>query len=603
MTIPKTLGEVPREKKKEEKESLRDMLKKAKKLLPHLWPSKNGRLQLACLGALIIVLIGRVIGPITPLAYGGVVRALTNYRGTDDIGALMKPFGIYLAIQLGFQTSPSPLSIIRQVIWMPVSQNVDRQMANVMFDHLLNLSLGFHTKRNSGELQRIVDRGSSINSMLETLLFTVIPTLLDLVIAFGVFFFFYGWALTITMISIMSIYLALSFYRTNTMKEHRRAYISADIKSRGIVSDALTNWESIKYFTSEQREVNRHDGSVLYFQSMSRKWIKMSYIFELLISLTTMLGMLLGEFIIAIRVIHGQADPADFVIFASYLSRLQSPLSSLNYLYRSIQNNMTDAEKMIDLLDEKADVNDLPEAKDLIITDGVIEFRNVSFSYDGEVQALKNVSFTVGKGQSMALVGRSGSGKSTVLRLLYRFYDVGEGQIFIDGQDIAHVTQLSLRQAIGIVPQDNVLWNDSLGANIAYGKPGCTDDEIIDAAIAAQIHDKIMSMPDEYASVVGERGVRLSGGEKQRVSLARMFVKAPKILVLDEATSALDTETERGIQEALKKLSKNRTSLSIAHRLSTIVHSDVIVVMDEGSIVEMGSYRELLRKKGAFESM
>jgi ATP-binding cassette subfamily B (MDR/TAP) protein 6 len=299
----------------------------------------------------------------------------------------------------------------------------------------------------------------------------------------------------------------------------------------------------------------------------------------------------------------GQPDAASFVVFLMYLQQLYGPLDRLGMLYRQLNSNATDAEKLFNLLAQKTEIRDSPDAEELVVTDGVIEFDKVCFSYDKEVQALKNVSFRIGKGESMALVGESGSGKSTILRLLYRFYDIDSGTIRIDGQDISKVTQQSLRRAIGIVPQDSVLWNDTIGANISYGKEGANDDEIIAAAKAAKLHDRILSFADGYSTVVGERGVRLSGGEKQRVSLARMFLKSPAILVLDEATSALDTETEREIQKALAELAEGRSSLSIAHRLSTVINSDQIVVMKDGSVIEHGSYRELLNIGGHFSRM
>lgn len=315
------------------------------------------------------------------------------------------------------------------------------------------------------------------------------------------------------------------------------------------------------------------------------------------------IGLLSCSLLIAHSVLLGTASVGGFVMFLQYLQQLITPLDRFGTLYRQLNANSTDAEKLFNLLQQPTEIRDVPGAKDLVITDGVIEFDDVWFSYDGEVQALKGVSFRIGKGESMALVGESGSGKSTILRLLYRFYDIDSGHIYIDGQDISKVTQQSLRHAIGIVPQDSVLWNDTIAANIGYGKEGASDEEIIAAAKAAKLHDRIMTFPDEYATVVGERGVRLSGGEKQRVSLARMFLKSPTILVLDEATSALDTETEREIQKSLHELALNRSSLSIAHRLSTIINSNVIVVMKDGKVIEQGNYHQLLDLGGQFSTM
>lgn len=360
----------------------------------------------------------------------------------------------------------------------------------------------------------------------------------------------------------MAAYVVFSVTQTNFRMRTRRVLVDKDVKQRGIVSDVLTNWESVKYFTAEQRESSRYQDAVLSYQETEAKMMISFHFLFLVQHFIVTLGLALGSLIIAFRILNNQASASSFVVFTQYYAQLQSPLASFATLYRSFNSNTTDAEKMFNLLAQKTEVKDDPDAKELVITDGVIEFENVSFSYDGKVEALKNVSFKLGKGESLALVGESGSGKSTILRLLYRFYDIPSGRILIDGQDISKVTQLSLRSAIGIVPQDSVLWNDTIGANISYGKEGADDEEIIQAAKAARLHDRILGFPEQYETVVGERGVRLSGGEKQRVSLARMFLKSPAILVLDEATSALDTETEREIQRALADLVSANSAMS-----------------------------------------
>jgi ABC-type transport system involved in Fe-S cluster assembly fused permease/ATPase subunit len=424
---------------------------------------------------------------------------------------------------------------------VPVSQYADREMQLLCFNHLLNLSLAFHTKRNTGEVLKILDRGSAINNLFQTLLFSAIPTLLDIVIAFGVFFYLYGWLLALVITVVMTAYVVVSIVLTNWRTKIRRQLIDKDIKQRGIANDVLTNWESVKYFTAEQREVGRFTDAILSYQE-TEATVQISFsLLNLLQSFIITLGLLAGSIIIAFRVLHGEADAAEFVVFIQYLQQLYAPLDRLGSLYRQLNSNTTDAEKLFNLLAQETEIVDKPGAKELVVTDGVIEFDHVNFSYDGKVTALKDVTFTIGKGESMALVGESGSGKSTILRLLYRFYDLTSGHIYIDGQDISEVTQVSLRKAIGIVPQDSVLWNDSIGANISYGREGAVDEEIIAAARAARLHDRILSFTDGesdlnqlisgYATVVGERGVRLSGGEKQRVSLARMFLKSPAILV------------------------------------------------------------------------
>ncbi|WVO18034.1 hypothetical protein L204_105732 [Cryptococcus depauperatus] len=571
---------------------------KFKKLVPKLWPSTSRKLQFHILITSVIILLERVLNPLKPITLGWLIEALSSWRYKIDV---WKALGAYLGIRM--ISSYGILSCVEQYFWIPVVQYTDREMQMLCFNHLLDLSLSYHTRRNTGEVLRIIDRGSAINELLRTVLFEVIPTLSDTVIGFSVFVWLFGPTITFSILAVMVPYCLFSFYATRYSSKYRREYINTDVRQRGIVSDVLTNWESVKYFTSEQREVVRFEEAVDDTIKIDYQWrigLQLIYTFQ---SLLLLLAFAIGAVLLAMKIMQGNSSAASFVIYITYFGQFTSPLNSLSSLYKTISSDIIDAEKLLTLLGEKTEIKDVPNAKELIITDGVVEFDNVTFSYDGARDAVKNISFKLDKGQSLALVGETGSGKSTVLRLLYRFYDVQSGHIYIDGQDISQVTQSSLRQAIGIVPQDSVLWNDSIGANIAYGKPDATDDEIIEAAQAGRIHDKIITFEDGYDTVVGERGVRLSGGEKQRVSLARMFLKSPAILVLDEATSALDTETERDIQKSLSKLAKGRTSLSIAHRLSTIINSDKIMVMKEGQLIEIGGYKDLIEKNGAFARM
>lgn len=567
MTIPKKLGE-----KKEEDKPLTwaQMWPKLKKLSPHLWPSTSPKLQAYCLLCIGIVILGRFLIPIVPIMLGQVVRALSRSHGDIFGPSVWPPFITYFAVR-GIMTG-GILDFVRQILWVPVYQYTDREMMMLCFNHLLNLSLAYHTKRNTGEVMRIIDRGSAINNLFQTLLFTAIPTVIDIFVAAGVLYWLYGPTIALVTVVTMVTYMTVSFTMTKSRVRFRRELLDRDVKQRGIVNDVLTNWESVKYFTAEHRERDRFREAVVSYQETEAKWTIMYSLLNLVQTFLLTLGLMVGSLIIAFRVIRGQADAAEFVVFLQYFQQLSRPLDNLGSLYRSLNTNTTDAEKMFNLLAQATEVNDKPGAKELVVTDGIIEFDNVRFSYDSKVEALKGVSFKIGKGQSMALVGESGSGKSTILRLLYRFYDIESGTIYIDGQDISQVTQLSLRRAIGIVPQDSVLWNDTIGANVGYGKEDATDEEIVEAALAAKLHDRILSFPEQYSTVVGERGVRLSGGEKQRVSLARMFLKSPAILVrptspldlsritslikqvLDEATSALDTETEREIQRALADL-------------------------------------------------
>lgn len=600
--ITKQLGQ-----KKEEIQGLswKAFMSRLWKLWPHLWPSTSLPLQLAVAMCVVILLFTSfIVNPAVPNVFGEFVRRLARVSNGRPVGSIWTPFIFWIGLK--WIQGNGGLAIVQNLLWIPVQQNADREMQMLLFNRLLNLSLSFHTTRNTGEVLKILDRGSSINNLLHTLLFSAVPTVLDIIIACTVFYFLYGPFLASYIACFMIIYVVFSVVFTGYRTKLRRLAVDKDVRTRGIASDMLANWESVKNFTSEAREANRYEESILSYQETEGQVLRSFSLLNLGQAWIMSSGLLTGSLIIANRVLRGEADVGDFSAFLAYLSQVFGPLDRLGTLYRVLNQNATDAEKLFQLLGQPTEIKDKPGAKDLVVTDGVIEFDNVHFSYhgrEGVTNALRGVSFRIGKGESLALVGESGAGKSTILRLLYRFYDIDSGTIRIDGQDISQVTQKSLRRAIGIVPQDSVLWNDTIGANIAYGKEGATDEEVIAAAKAARMHDRIMSFPEGYETKVGERGVRLSGGEKQRVSLARMFLKSPTILVLDEATSALDTETEREIQKAIADLSRGRSSLSIAHRLSTIINSDQIVVMKDGLVEEHGSYGHLMDLDGHFASM
>lgn len=527
ITIPKNLGEV---RKEDKPLPLKEIWARLKKLSPYLWPSTSRKLQLFVTVVMGMIAAERVIKPLVPVFLGRIVRALASNQNGEKGSSPWPPFITWTLLRLSI-TNGGILSFTRERLWIGVSQYTDREMQILCFNHLLNLSLAYHTKRNTGEVLKIIDRGSAINNLFETMLFTAIPTVFDIIIGFGVFFYLYGGLLAFITFLIMGLYVAFAVTMTQQRLAVRRLLMDKDVKQRGIVSDVLTNWESVKYFTAEAREVVRFREAIASYQETEAKLTRSWQLLFLIQNALLASGLMAGSLIIAYRSLHGKADAAEFVVFIQYFQQLSGPLDRLGFLYRQLNQNTTDAEKMFTLLNQATEVNDKPGARDLVISDGIIEFDNVTFSYDGRVDALKGVSFKIDKGRSMALVGESGSGKSTILRLLYRFYDITSGHIYIDGQDISEVTQVSLRQAIGIVPQDSVLWNDTIGANIAYGKQGASDEEIIAAAEAGRLHDRILSFSDGYSTVVGERGIRLSGGEKQRVSLARMFLKSPAILV------------------------------------------------------------------------
>jgi len=554
-----------------ENQSWSELLARLRKLMPYLWPAKSHRLQFLAILCLFILLLGRLVTAALPLTLGKLVDVFENPFG-DPSSPTRQSFWPYLLVYvaLRFLSGRGGLSSLIDTFWTPVSQYSDREMSYLAFDHLLSLSLSFHSRRKTGEVLRILDRGQSINRVFELVLFSVLPALIDIVVAIGIFVWKFDWVLALVIAIVIVGYISASVVVTQWRARLRRRMNDKDIVVRGIHTDCLLNYETVKYFGGEDYERGRYASAINDYQSLEYKVTMSLNVLSILQALIVGLGYLVGGLIVAYRVTHGQNSPSDFVIFVAYLTQLFYPLDKLATVYRQINTNLIDAERLLKLLDEPVEIKDSPNAPDLIINEGEIEFDNVSFSYDGRRTALNRVSFKVPKGSSVALVGESGSGKTTILRLLYRFYDLhqGEGRILIDGQDIRDVTQASLRKAIGVIPQEPILFNNSILYNISYGKIGSSRDEVEGAARAAQIHDRIMSFPDDYDSKVGERGVRLSGGEKQRVAIARALLKNPPVLMLDEATSSLDTSTEKDIQKALQNLVEGRSSLSIAHRLS-----------------------------------
>ncbi|KAF8908803.1 hypothetical protein CPB85DRAFT_1435915 [Mucidula mucida] len=565
--------------------------RRLKRLSPYLWPSKSKSLQFLAMLCIIILIVGRFVNALVPFTLGELIRILEGNSKRSPWPILI----VYVALR--FLQGSGGLAALRDSLWTPVMQYSDREMSQLSFDHLLNLSFAFHTRRKTGEILRVLDRGAAINRTLELILFNIVPTFVDIIVALVVFCVTFDWTLAAVIFIVMFAYIGASVVLTQWRTKIRRRMNERDIITRGIHTDCLLNYETVKYFSGEEHEAERYRSAIKEYQSLEYTVMISLNVLNLVQNFIISVGLLVGSLIVAHSVTTGEAEAADFVIFITYLAQLYTPLNQLGFIYRSVNQSLVDTEKLLKLLNEPTEVNDKPGAPDLIVENGEIEFQNVNFSYDGRTTALNGVSFKVPKGASVALVGESGSGKSTILRLFYRFYDLkeGEGRILIDGQDI--------RQAIGVVPQDSVLFNTTIGYNIGYGKFGATAEEIEAAAKSAQMHDRIMSFPDGYDTTVGERGVRLSGGEKQRVAIARTLLKNPPILLLDEATSALDTSTEKDIQKALLNLMTGRSSLSIAHRLSTISAADVILVLKDGQIVEQGSHKELLALDGIFASM
>ncbi|ELU17805.1 hypothetical protein CAPTEDRAFT_221936 [Capitella teleta] len=503
------------------------------------------------------------------------------------------------------------LNNMRSFLWIWVQQYTTREIEVKLFEHLHGLSLRWHLSRKTGEVLRVMDRGtSSINNLLNYIMFNILPTFADIGIAI-VFFLtaFNAWFALIIFVA-MFLYLLATISLTEWRTKFRREMniLDNERNSRGV--DSLLNFETVKYYNAEEFEVNRYRDSILKYQACAIhkiEWVTTASL-NLLNSVQNIIisaGLLVGSLLCAYYVYEGShgLTLGDYVLFATYIIQLYAPLNWFGTYYRMIQQAFVDMENMFDLLKEEQEVKDDPDALELNVPKGMIEFSNVSFHYTPAQPILQNVSFVVPPGQTYALVGPSGAGKSTIIRLLFRFYDVQSGNIKFDGQDITKVTQKSLRRAIGVVPQDTVLFNNTIQYNVRYGRVTAEDEEVEAAATAADIHERIMGFPDKYETMVGERGLKLSGGEKQRVAIARTVLKAPEIVLLDEATSALDTQTERNIQTSLAKVCERRTTLIVAHRLSTIIHADQILVLKDGEVVERGTHEELLELDGMYRDM
>ncbi len=562
-------------------------------LLPYVWQFK-WRVGFA----LLCLVLAKVASVALPIFLKDIVDQLSM-----PTNALVLPVAALLAY--GFaRISSSLFGELRDALFAKVTQGSIRKIAKTIFEHLFGLSMRFHLLRQTGGLSRDIDRGTKgIGFVLNFTLFNILPTLLELLMVMGILLWRYDvWFAGVTMLTIVA-YILFTFTVTEKRMVMRRRMNSLDSMANTQAIDALINYETVKYFNNEAYEINRYDENL-------GKWVDSSVKNQVSLNLlnagqgviiTTGITILL--WMAADRVVQGSMTVGDVVLVSAYLTQLYAPLNFLGFIYREIKNSLSDMERMFGLMDEQQEIKDDKGAIALNTRHAEIVFQDVCFSYEKERQILHNVSFKIGAGETVAVVGTSGAGKSTLSRLLFRFYDISSGSILINGRDIRSYTQLSLRQHIGIVPQDTVLFNNSIYYNIAYGRPSATHEEVIDAAKSASIHQFVTSLPDGYESQVGERGLKLSGGEKQRVAIARTILKDPPILVLDEATSALDTRTERKIQDELFQIAKNRTTLIIAHRLSTIVDADRIIVMDQGKIMEQGTHSELLEKNAIYARM
>lgn len=575
-------------------------------LLPFLWPKGRPDLKGRVVLAMIALVLAKAVTLYMPFLYGAAVDALDQESPEliviTTVVALIGAYGIARILMIG-------LAQLRDGLFARVGQHAVRAVGLRTFRHLHALSLRFHLTRRTGGLSRVIERGvKAIEFLLRFTLFNIGPTLLELVLVAGIFWWNFGiWFAVVTLATVGS-YILFTFKVTEWRIGFIRSMNQSDERAHSKAIDSLLNFETVKYFGNEAHESERFDRSMARYEdaavrsTKSLSWLNAGQAAIFAVGLSVLMIMA------AIGVKNGTMTLGDFVLINAMLIQLYQPLNLLGFVYREIKQALVDMETMFALLGVGAEIEDKPDAKPLAAKSAAassceIRFENVDFAYDPERKILKGVDFTVPAGRMVAIVGPSGAGKSTISRLLFRFYDATAGRILIDGQDIRDVTQDSVRHAIGIVPQDTVLFNDSIRYNIRYGRPDATDAEVEEAARMAQIHDFIESLPEGYDSQVGERGLKLSGGEKQRVAIARTLLKNPPILLLDEATSALDTHTEKEIQASLSIVSRDRTSLVIAHRLSTVVDADEIIVLDHGKICERGTHRELLAKDGAYAAM
>jgi len=576
-----------------------------KSVLPYLWPKSRKDIQFRVVLAMLALVLGEILGLLAPYFYGVSVDALAPEADEDQTifmltaGALgmVVAYGVMRILSVGF-------SQLRDVIFAKVGQRALRQLALETFKHMHRLSLRFHITRKTGGLSRVMERGvKGVEFLLRFMLFSIGPLILKLLIVAGIFYLEFGFIYMAIVLITIVLYIWFTFTVTEWRVKVRKVMNDKDTDANQKAIDSLLNFETVKYFGAEEREALRYDESMRGYEAAA---LKTSYSLAFLNFGQTLLitgGLITVMILAAMAVQRGELSVGDFVMANAYMIQITMPLGFLGTVYREIRQALVDMGEMFDLLGQPQEVIDVANAKDLNIKGGQIEFDNVTFGYDTERTILSKLSLKIKKGETVAIVGPSGSGKSTIGRLLFRFYDVNSGSLKIDGQDIRSVTQASVHNSIGIVPQDTVLFNDTIGYNIGYGRDGASEDEIIAAAKSAKIHDFIISLTDGYNTTVGERGLKLSGGEKQRVGIARTLLKNPPILVLDEATSALDTETERDIQDSLRGLGSGRSVITIAHRLSTVVDADQIIVLEQGSIVEKGTHNELLNLNGRYTKM
>lgn len=582
-----------------------DTLSTIRNLWPYMWPSDRPDLKMRVVWAMAVLVLAKIITVLVPYFYKWATDALD---GADALPGwlptvLIAPVMLVIAYNVG-RVLVVGFNNLRDAAFASVGQHAVRQLATIVFRHMHGLSLRYHLARRTGGLSRVIERGTKgIESIVRFTILNGGPTIIEFAFMAAVIWYEFGFTY-VAIISVMIwLYVWFTIRASDWRIKIRRDMNTNDTDANSKAVDSLLNFETVKYFGNEQMEAGRFDQSMARYETAATKvWTSLAW---LNFGQAVILGFGMGACMVlsAMAVADGSQTLGDFVMINALLLQLSIPLNFIGFIYREIRQGFTDLEAMFDLLDEEKEIQDAPGARPLVVEAGEIEFTAVDFHYDPERKILKNVNFRVPAGKTVAIVGPSGAGKSTISRLLFRFYDVTGGAITIDGQDIRDVTQQSLRAAIGMVPQDTVLFNDTIAYNIGYGRPEASREEIEQAAEMAQIGDFIRNLPDGFETQVGERGLKLSGGEKQRVAISRTLLKAPPILILDEATSALDTQTEREIQSALDIVSENRTTLVIAHRLSTVISADEIIVLKAGEIAERGTHRALLKKDGLYAEM
>jgi ATP-binding cassette subfamily B protein len=580
----------------ERKSALRTILR----VVPYLWPKNRFDVRVRVILALVLLVLAKIVINFAPFLYRDAVNALTE---TGQSPFLLGAVGMTIAYG-GSRILSRCFEQLRDVVFAVVAQRAFRNLALETFQHIHKLSLRYHISRKTGALSRVIERGvKGLEFLLRFLLFSVGPLVLELLIIAGIMLFWFDYLYLTVIIVMIAAYVWFTFKVTEWRVKIRKFMNDQDTDANQKAIDSLLNYETVKYFSAEEREANRYDGAIKQYEKAALTTAYSLAFLNFGQSLIITAGLIIVMVMAALGVQGGYLTVGDFVMVNAYMIQITMPLNFLGTVYREIRQGLVDMSEMFNLLEQPAEILDSENASELIIAGGHVSLENITFGYNLTRPIIQNVSFEIRPRETIAIVGPSGSGKSTIGRLLFRFYDAQKGSIKIDGQDIRDITQESLHSCIGVVPQDTVLFNDTIYYNIAYGLDGASQEAVEKAAKDAQIHDFILSLPEGYETTVGERGLKLSGGEKQRVGIARTLLKNPPILLLDEATSALDTETEHEIREALSNASEGRSVLTIAHRLSTIADADRIIVLESGSIVEMGNHETLLLKKGRYYSL